>query len=128
MKTLKTVAVILSMLMTLGFAGAASAQIFTGFYDFAGTQYTDDFTDVRRGSQINGGAPDLGGTLHTALNFTGQPGPTGDTWLTKWTPGGASRAFQRALRHRRRCQHPDPPVQQPKGRGAGRAPEPCESG
>ena len=85
MTTLKTVATIVSMLMTLGFAGAASAQIFTGFYDFADTQYTDDFTDVRRGSQINGGAPDLGGTLHTALNFTGQAGPAGDTWLTKWT-------------------------------------------
>ena len=37
MKTLKTVATILSMLMTLGFAGAASARIFTGFYDFADT-------------------------------------------------------------------------------------------
>ena len=93
MTKLKTVATILSMLMTLGFAGAASAQIFTGFYDFADTQYADDFTDVRRGSQINGGAPDLGGTLHTALNFTGQAGPAGDTWLTKWTPGGAPKHF-----------------------------------
>ena len=93
MTKLKTVATILSMLMTLGFAGAASAQIFTGFYDFADTQYADDFTDVRRGSQINGGAPDLGGTGHTALNFTGQAGPAGDTWLTKWTPGGAPTHF-----------------------------------
>ena len=93
MTKLKTVAIILSMLMTLGFAGAASAQIFTGFYDFADTQYADDFTDVRRGSQINGGAPDLGGTLHTALNFTGQAGTAGDTWLTKWTPGGAPKHF-----------------------------------
>jgi hypothetical protein len=93
MTKLKTVAAIFSMLMTLGFAGAASADIFTGFYDFAGTQYTDDFTDVRRGSQIDGGAPDLGGTGHTALNFTGQAGPTGDTWLTKWTPSGASTHF-----------------------------------
>jgi hypothetical protein len=93
MTKLKTVATILSMLMTLGFAGAASAQIFTGFYDFADTQYTDDFTDVRRGSKINGGAPDLGGTSHTALNFTGQAGIAGDTWLTKWTPGGASAMF-----------------------------------
>jgi hypothetical protein len=93
MKKLKTVATIVSMLMTLGFAGAASAQIFTGFYDFAGTQYTDDFTDVRRGSKIDGGAPDLGGTSHTALNFTGQAGTAGDTWLTKWTPGGATSIF-----------------------------------
>lgn len=89
MTKLKTITIVLSMLMTLGFAGAASAQIFTGFYDFADTQYTDDFTDVRRGSQIDGGAPDLGGTLHSALNFTGQAGPAGDTWLTKWTPAGA---------------------------------------
>ena len=93
MTKLKTVAILLSMLMTLGFAGAAPAQIFTGLYDFADTQYADDFTDVRRGSQINGGAPDLGGTLHTALNFTGQAGPAGDTWLTKWTPGGAPGIF-----------------------------------
>jgi|KBSSwiStaDraftv2_1062776.scaffolds.fasta_scaffold89789_4 hypothetical protein len=93
MKKLKTVATTLSMLMTLGVAGAASAQIFTGFYDFSDSQYADDFTDVRRGSKINGGAPDLGGTSHTALNFTGQAGPAGDTWLTKWTPGGASAMF-----------------------------------
>src|SRR4029453_1467830 len=93
MTKLKTVAAIFSMLMTLGFARAASADIFTGFYDFAGTQYSDDFTDVRRGSQIGGGAPDLGGTGHTALNFTGQAGPTGDTWLTKWTPGGTPTHF-----------------------------------
>jgi hypothetical protein len=93
MTKLKTVAIIVSMLMTLGFAGAASAQILTGFYDFAGSQYTDDFTGVRRGSQINGGAQDLGGTSHTALNFTGRAGTAGDTWLTKWTPGGASAMF-----------------------------------
>jgi hypothetical protein len=93
MTKLKTVAIIVSTLTTLGFAGAASAQIFTGVYDFADTQYTDDFTDVRRGSQINGGAPDLGGTLHTALNFTGRTGTAADTWLTKWTPGGAPTHF-----------------------------------
>ena len=93
MTKLKTVATILSMLMTLGFTGAASARVFTGFYDFADTQYTDDFTDVRRGSQINGGGPDLGKTSHTALNFTGGAGPAGDTWLTKWTPGGAPAHF-----------------------------------
>ena len=33
MTKLKTVTVILPMLMTLGFAGVASAQILTGFYD-----------------------------------------------------------------------------------------------
>ena len=93
MTKLKTVAIVLAMLVTLGFAGAASAQMFTGFYDFADTQYTDDFTGLRHGSQINGGAPDLGRTLHTALNFTGQAGPAGDTWLTKWTPGGAPKPF-----------------------------------
>ena len=31
--------------------------------------------------------------MHTALNFTGQAGPAGDTWLTKWTPGGAPAHF-----------------------------------
>jgi hypothetical protein len=93
MTKLRTVAIILSMLMTFGVARAASAEIFTGFYDFSGTQYAEDFTDVRRGAQINGGAPDLGGTLHSALNFTGQTGPAGDTWLTKWTPGGATTMF-----------------------------------
>ena len=31
--------------------------------------------------------------MHTALNFTGQAGPAGDTWLTKWTPGGALAHF-----------------------------------
>jgi hypothetical protein len=88
MTKLKTVA-ILSMLMICGLAGTASAQIFTGFYDFTDTQYTDDFTDVRRGPQINSAPLDLGGTGQSALNFTGHAGPAGDTWLTKWTPAGA---------------------------------------
>ena len=90
MTKLRAVA-ILGMLMIVGGAGAASAQIYTGFYDFADTQYSDDFTAVRRGSQMYGdGAPDLGGTGHTALNFTGRAGAAGDTWLAKWTPGGSS--------------------------------------
>src|SRR5262249_60960196 len=84
---------ILSMLMMLGLAPAASAQRFTGFYDFSNAEYADDFTGVRRDAQINGGALDLGGTMHSALNFTGGAGPTGDTWLTKWTPGGAPGLF-----------------------------------
>ncbi len=89
----KTVAV-LAVLMTLGLGGVACAGGFTGVYDFSGTQYTDDFTDVRRGAQINDdGALDLGGTGHTALNFTGMVGAKGDTWLTKWTPGGAPSVF-----------------------------------
>lgn len=89
-----TAVAILSVLAMFGFAGAASAEIFTGFYDFSGTQYTDDFTDVRRGAQINGdGAYDLGGTGHTALNLSGRAGASGATWLTKWTPGGARSIF-----------------------------------
>jgi len=92
MRTLKAIAVG-AMLTMSGWTGQASAELFTGFYDFADAQYADDFTDVRRGAQINGGASDLGGTLHTALNFTGGAGPTGDTWLTKWTPGGAPGIF-----------------------------------
>src|SRR5262245_52719791 len=60
--------------------------------DFNDGQYTACFTDVRRGPDINdNNAPDLGGTGHTALNFTGGAGPAGDTWLTKWTPNGATR-------------------------------------
>lgn len=94
MMRLGTVSV-LSMLMTMWLAGAASAEIFTDFYDFSDTQYTDDFTAIRRGSQIKGdGVEDLGGTGHTALNFTGKAGPAGDTWLAKWTPGGAPGIFK----------------------------------
>jgi hypothetical protein len=88
----KTVAV-LAVLMTFGLGGAAWA-VNTGIYFFSGTQYTDDFTDILRGAQINDdGALDLGGTGHTALNFTGSTGSAGDTWLTKWTPGGSPSVF-----------------------------------
>ncbi len=93
MKKLTTVA-IQSVLAMFGFSDAASAALCTDFYDFTGTQYTDDFTDVRRGGRIDGdGAYDLGGTGHTALNFSGQAGASGDTWLTKWTPGAAPGIF-----------------------------------
>jgi hypothetical protein len=92
--TRRTTVGVLSVLMTLGLGGVACAGGFTGFYDFSGTLYTDDFTDVRRGAEINdNGAPDLGGTGHTALNFTGMVGAKGDTWLTKWTPGGSPGVF-----------------------------------
>jgi sugar lactone lactonase YvrE len=50
-------------------------------FDFSGTQYTDCFRDVLRGGGINDGA-DLGGTSHSALNFTGSTGSSGATWLT----------------------------------------------
>jgi putative pyrroloquinoline-quinone binding quinoprotein len=40
-----------------------------------------DFRDVRRAGDINVG-PDLGGTGHTAVNFTGQTGSSGDLWIT----------------------------------------------
>src|SRR5262245_53845088 len=60
--------------------------------NFSDSQYTACFTDVRRGADINDdNAPDLGGTGHTALNFTGGAGPAGDTWLTKFTPNGGTR-------------------------------------
>jgi len=49
--------------------------------DFSGTQYTDCFRDLLRGGEINAG-PDLGGTGHTALNFSGGSGASGSTWLT----------------------------------------------
>ena len=47
-----------------------------------------DFRDVRRPNNINAG-PDLGGTGHTAINFTGSTGAAGDTWTTVYdeTPG-----------------------------------------
>jgi hypothetical protein len=87
-----TTGALLTLLVAVGLVGSASA--FTGNYNFSGTQYTTDFTDVRRGAQINDdGALDLGGTGHTALNFTGSAGAAGDTWLTKWTPGGATAVF-----------------------------------
>jgi hypothetical protein len=40
-----------------------------------------DFRDVRRPPDINVGL-DLGGTGHTAMNFTGSTGSGGDTWIT----------------------------------------------
>lgn len=40
-----------------------------------------DFRDVRRPADINLGS-DLGGTGHTAVNFTGQTGASGDAWIT----------------------------------------------
>jgi hypothetical protein len=69
----------------------ASDGVCTFPINFSDSQYTTCFTDVRRGADINDdGAPDLGGTGHTALNFTGGAGPAGDLWLTKWTPDGAT--------------------------------------
>src|SRR5262245_40077706 len=88
---------LVALLVTLGFAGTAGATPPTCplgvviFLNFSDSQYTACFTDVRRGADINDdGAPDLGGTGHTALNFTGGAGPAGDTWLTKLTPNGAT--------------------------------------
>src|SRR5262249_2460833 len=89
----------IALLATLGFAGTAwalppvdcTATVGTPL-KFTDNQYTGCFTDVRRGPDINDdGVPDLGGTGHTALNFTGGAGPAGDTWLTKYTPGGSTR-------------------------------------
>jgi hypothetical protein len=79
----------LSLAVTLGLAGASSASTVSGVYDFTGTQYTDDFTQLRRGRQITAAGGDVGGTGQPALNFTGQAGPAGDTWLTTWTPAGS---------------------------------------
>ena len=39
------------------------------------------FRDVRRDADINFG-PDLGGTHHESVNFTGSTGSAGDTWIT----------------------------------------------
>ena len=40
-----------------------------------------DFRDVRRAGDINVG-PDVGGTGHVAINFTGSTGSSGDAWIT----------------------------------------------
>src|SRR5262245_20946951 len=88
----------IAMLATLGFSGTAVATppvctaTFATPLNFNDSQYDHCFTDVRRGADINdNGALDLGDTGHTALNFTGGAGPAGDTWLTKYTPDGATR-------------------------------------
>src|SRR5262245_30719685 len=82
-----------TLVATLGFTGTAAATPPScNPVNFSDNQYTTCFTDVRRGADINDdNAPDLGGTGHTALNFTGGAGPAGDTWLTKWTPNGGTR-------------------------------------
>jgi hypothetical protein len=49
--------------------------------DFSGAQYAERFREVLRGSDISTG-PDLGGTGHQSLNFTGFTGSAGATWLT----------------------------------------------
>src|SRR5215813_13991266 len=85
---------VIALLAALGFTGTAGANGTSCLFPitFDDNQYTSCFTDVRRGPDINDdGAPDLGGTGHTALNFTGGAGPAGDTWLTKFTPNGGTR-------------------------------------
>src|SRR5262245_51565927 len=89
----------IALLATLGFSNTASAQPVDCFAtsDFSDNQYTACFTDVRRGADINdNNAPDLGGTGHTAVNFTGGAGPAGDTWLTKFTPNGGTQICEGA--------------------------------
>src|SRR5262245_48260905 len=83
----------IALLATLGFTGSAGAAVdCSAIVNFGDSQYTACFTDVRRGSDINDdNAPDLGGTGHTALNFTGGAGTAGDTWLTKFTPNGGTK-------------------------------------
>src|SRR5262249_29517464 len=50
-------------------------------FDFSGSEYTDCFRDVLRGGDIDAGT-DVGGTTHSALNFSGGAGSSGATWLT----------------------------------------------
>jgi DNA-binding beta-propeller fold protein YncE len=49
--------------------------------DFGGTEYAECFRDLLTADGINAG-PDVGGTGHTSLNFTGTTTPTNSTWLT----------------------------------------------
>jgi hypothetical protein len=91
---------ITALVATLGCAGTAWAAScptplcpflgnIAGPFDFRDNQYAANFTDVRRGTDINdNGALDLGGTGHTALNFTGGAGPAGDLWLTEYSGPG----------------------------------------
>lgn len=87
---------VIAVLATIGFAGTAWAGVVTanhaGPFDFCDTEYGDNFTDVRRGAQINAG-PDLGGTGHCAVNFTGSTGSAGDTWITRYDPAVGSDEF-----------------------------------
>jgi hypothetical protein len=84
----KTVPVI-AILATLGLGGAAWAN-HAGPFDFdTPAEYDNNFEDIRRGLEINQGL-DLGGTGHTAVNFTGTTGSAGDTWLTAYYPEDAN--------------------------------------
>jgi hypothetical protein len=55
-------------------------------FDFSGTQYQDNFSDILLPAGINAGA-DLGGTGHPALNITGHTGSGGSTWATVLNQG-----------------------------------------
>src|SRR5262245_15869397 len=86
---------LVALLATLGFTGPAAATppdctaSPLAPMRFIDHQYENCFIDLRRGLDINDdGSPDLGGTGHTALNFTGGAGPAGDTWLTTYAPAG----------------------------------------
>ena len=67
-------------------ATAFANQTTPSCFDFSGSQYGDNFTDVvftgvARPDEISAG-PDVGGTGHQALNITGQTGSGGNTWAT----------------------------------------------
>jgi len=90
----------LSVLLTLGFAGSAAAGVSTGgLYDFTGSQYADDFTDLRRGGDIDSDH-DVGGTGHSALNFTARPGRRGTPGSRGGRPAARSPASTRAAARR----------------------------
>jgi len=85
-----------TLVATLGVTGTAWALdgVCTVPLNFSDSQYANCFTDVRRGTDINdNNALDLGGTGHTALNFTGGAGPAGDLWLTTFSPHGTPVTF-----------------------------------
>jgi hypothetical protein len=77
------IAALLAVLVSSGTGWAFVITVQVGPLDFCSDEYEDDFTDVRRDSQINSG-DDLGGTEHCAVNFTGGAGSAGDTWLTRY--------------------------------------------
>src|SRR5262245_50656593 len=51
------------------------------YFDFSGTEYQDNFRDILRAGDINAGF-DLAASTRPSLNFTGNAGSAGSTWLT----------------------------------------------
>ena len=71
----------LGPLMLVLFVSTDAFAACPSVFNFSGSQYTDCFRELLRGSDIIDGT-DLGNTGHTALNFTGSTVAGASTWLT----------------------------------------------